>query len=597
MATDPVTGKSIDPYAKFKTENFYLFGGINSKASAYVNNPYEFRDLSNLNFLFPGALTKRPGSTMYVGSTVTGNILGGTEFARQNGNSSIIFAANTNLYSATPPSSVNVLVTGLMNGSLFDFVTFVDRLFCCNGNNFFKFDGSNNYNYSLPPGATASWGITQAIGGSLTAGITNTFVCAYGYMNERGYLGPISNAFTLTINGITFNSITYYGMTQPFSGYGITAIQLWRTLNGGVDFYGTTFLALGSTQATDIGFPLGTSLSIPHLWFTLIPRYQSLFNNQYFMSGFSQFPSRLYWSEIGEPEAIQPIFYADIITNDGDRITGQKLYNNSLIVGKQKSISRIVGDNPSNFAISQVTGDYGSLSHKAMVTFQNYIWMLDQKGIVQYDGAVCDIISDKIEPIFNNMNIPASLDTACAVHYKQYNEIWFHFPVNGATLNNTIVVYDYVSKAWTHYEGIQASCLFIAQGTQNGKTVFYGGYTGALFFVGSSLMGDNGNAITCMAFTRWVAPAGQTIESMYRRFWGDVDPIIGVTQAVSISIFKNYATNVASYTGNIYQSAFQTRLDFGISARTVAAQIIHSSASFPFKMNAFTFESRFQRSV
>lgn len=597
--TDIITGQ-FDTYQKFKSENYYLFSGINCKASPYTNTQFEFRDLSNLNFFYPGSLTKRPGTTMYAGSTVTGNLLGGYEYAKSNGNSLIVFAANTNLYTATPPSSINTVVTGLLNGAIFDFVTYVDRLFCANGNNFFKFDGVNNYNYSLPPGATAAWGVTVASGGSLVGdGTTHIFLCAYGYVNERGYAGPTSNAQTITIVGSsTWNSIVYYGLTQAFSGYGITAIQLWRSVQDGANLFGTTLLALGGTQVTDTGFPLGSSLALPHLWFTMIPRFQSVYNNQFVMSGFSQMPSRIYWSEIGEPEGVQPTYYADIITNDGDRLTGHKFYNNSLVIGKLKSLFRLSGTDPSNFSLAQLTSDYGSLSHKAMVTFQNFIWMLDQKGIVQFDGAICSIVSNaKMDTFFANMNVPYAIDTACAVHFKQYNEVWFTFPYNGATLNNLIIVYDYLSNAWTHYDGINAACLFVAQGTQNVKTVFYGGYTGALFYFGASFMGDNGNAITCMAFTRWLAPSGQTIENMYRRFWGDIDPVLGITQAINLNFLKNYATNTFAATGTIYQNVYQSRLDFGISARSIAAQIYHASSTLPFKMNAFTFESRFQRSV
>lgn len=587
---------STDPYPKFKTESYYLFGGINAKSSAYNNGPHEFRDLSNLNFIYPGSLSKRPGTTMYVGSTLTGAILGGVEFQSLSGPSYIVIAANTNLYTMTPPSTITAQVTGLLNGAIFNFVTIVDRLFCANGNDFFKFDGQNHYNYSLPPGLTGSWGVTLATGGSLTPGTTQTFVCAYGYVNERGYAGPISNGMTIVVDGSTNNSILYYGMSQ-LAGYGITAIQLWRTNSGGVDFYGTTKVISGATQATDLGFPLGTSLAIPHLWFTLIPRYQALYNNQYFMAGFSNFPSLLYWSEIGEPEAIQPTFFTEVRTNDSDRITGLKVYQGALIITKQKSLHRLIGDNPSNFSLQEITTEYGCLSNQSLTTFENMLWMLDQKGIIQYDGSTVEMVSIKAEPTFLVMNVPAAIDKAVGVHYKQYNEVWLSFPTNGATINNAIVVYDFIANAWTKYDGLAPSCLFIAQGPQPTRTVFFGGYTGALFFVGPSFMGDNGQAITCMAYSRFLAPLGQTTENMYRRFWLDIDPIVGVTQSISVNFMTNYATAVASYTGMINQIAYQSRLDFGISARTMAVKISTSSATLPFKLNAYTFESRFQRSV
>lgn len=585
------------PYPKFKAEHFYLFGGINSKASAYANNPTEFRDLSNFHFLYPGSLTKRPGSTMYVGATVAGSILGGVEFAKASGQSQILFAANTNFYSITPPMTVNPVVTGLQPGAIFSFVTYLDNLFCANGANFFKFDGTNNFKYSLPPGATAAWGVTATSGGSLTTGVTTTFTCGYGYVNERGYAGPVSKGVTITIDGITNNSITYYGMTIDQLGYGITAIQLWRTTGGGANFFGTTLVAAGATQATDTGFPLGTSLALPHMWFTLIPRFQQVYNNQFFMAGFSTFPSRVYWSEIGEPEGVQPTYFADFISNDGDRITGLKYFQGGLIVSKQKSLFVLTGTDPSNFSIQQITDQYGCLSNQAMVTFENKLWMLDQKGILQFDGANVQIISMNPEPFFLQMNVPYALDYAVAAHFKQFNQVWFHVPYQGSTINNLLMVYDYVTNSWTRYDGINSSYLFVGQGTNPTRTVFYGGYTGALSFMGSSFFGDNGNAITCMAFTKWHSQMGQTVENMYRRFWMNVDPVLGVTSPISVNIFANYSSNTVAFSGAIYQSVFQTRLDFGISARAIAAQFVHASASLPLKVDAYTFESRYQRST
>ncbi len=589
---------TADPYPKFKTETFNMFGGINAKVSSYINSnsPQQFRDILNLNFLFPGALNKRPGSTLYGGVTVSGGILGGWEYQKQDGSSYIIFGANTNLYSVTP-SNVTPVVTNLKNGAYFDFITMVDRLFCCNGDSFFKFDGVNNYKYSLPPGATAAWGISAALGGSMLAGFTGTFVCAYGYVNERGYGGPVSNGFTVVLDGVTFNSITYAGMTQPFSGYGVTALQLWRTSNGGVNFFGTTLAVSGATQVTDTGFPLGTSLAIPHLWFTMAPRFVELYNNQLFLGGFSQFPSRLYWSEIGEPEAIQPNYFAEFRTNDGDRLSGVKPYGGAMVVGKQRSLHRMVGDNPGNFALQEITTEYGSLSQQSMVVFENLFWCLDQKGVVQYDGANVGIISDAVEPFFIGANTSAAMDSAVGAHYKQTSEVWFAFPFTGSTLAQMILAYDYIVKAWTRYDNIAPTSFFIAQGNQGLKTLFYGGYTGGLFAMGQSYMSDNGVAFTCSVFTDWLAANGQTSENLYRRLWLDVDPILGVTQTIGVKLYTNYATTTVGYTGVLALTAYQNRLDFGIPARTMAAHVAYSSATLPFKLNAYTFESRYLRST
>ena len=578
-------------YDQTHNETYQLLGGINSKVSPYEQQNTEFRDLVNVNFQVPGSLSKRMGTTLYLGSTVQGRITGLYEFNRLSGASYLIATANTNAYNVT--SSYTAFKTGLTNGAIFDFVTFVDRLFACNGADFFKYDGSNTYPFSVPPGITGSWGVTATAGGSLTTGVTGVFVCSYGYVNELGSFGANSNGITITINGTSQNSITYYGLTAPANS-GITLLAFYRTSNGGVDQFFTTFSPVGSTTFTDTGFPLTLRQENDSLYFTLAPKYMEIYNNQLFMAGFSSMLSTAYWSEIGEPENIDPTFFAEFRTNDGDRITGMKAYAGSLIVTKRKSFHRLTGDNPDNFTIQEISDQYGCLSNRTMIQWENYLWFLDEKGIIQYNGANIDVISAKIQPIFDTMNIDAAIENAVGVYDRQRNELWFSIPCNGATFNNCTVVFDTLTKAWTRYEGFNASALAYARGRLEKNVPIYGGYTGNLFNFGASYLGDNGSAITCLIKTHFLAARQQTNESQYCRFYLDVDPIIGFTQPISVNFSSNYGSStVVSRT--MYQNPFQSRVDFGIPARSIQATIYHASATLSLKVNGFAFTSRFQR--
>lgn len=561
---------------------------MNSKASPYANGPTELRDIVNMNGATPASLTKRQGSTLYVGATVSGRISGGYEFIRLSGASYFIATANTNAYTVT--SSFNAFKTGLLNGALFSFSTFVDRLFACNGQDFFKYDGANTTNYGLPNGAT-NWGVTAIVGG----GLSGTFVASFGYLNDRGYFGPAANGITIALNGSTFGTIGYYGLTAP-SGFGITALSFYRTNAGAVDLTGTTYAPASTVTANDTGWPLTTRLAPNTFYFTLVPKYLELFNNQLFMSGFSTIPSTVVWSQIGEPEGIEPQFSAEFRTNDGDRITGMKFYSSSLVVSKENSFHRIDGDNPSNFTLNEVSDQYGCLSHRAMVVFNDRLWFLDTKGIVEYNGANVNIVSNKVEDIFTRMNRTAARENAAAIHVKDANEVWFAIPIDGSTVNNAVVVYDYLSEEWFRYEGFNASSLFIAKGAQSKRVPFYGGYSGNLFNFGISLMGDNGSAITCMVKTAYSIAGDHTEERQWRRFYIDVDPVLGTTQAIQINMRTNYGSTI-QLSRTMYQNPFQSRVDFGIPSRSIQAEIVHASATLPFKLNGYTFESRFQRSV
>lgn len=572
-------------YPKQKLETYSLLGGINSKVSAYITGPNEFRDLTNLNFFVPGALSKRPGTTLYAGATVSGRITGIYEFQRLSGASYLIATANTTAYTVST-SAFSAFKTGLRNSALFDFTTFVDRLFACNGQDFFKYDGSNTTAFSLPAGTSP---ILTGATGSIVDG---TYRVAYGYLNDAGYCGPAVNQSSFA--GVS-GGIAVTGMTTP-SGYGISAILVYRSLNGGTDLYLAKTVSAGTTTTNLTDSSVGATLSNDNLHFTLAPRYMEIFNNQLMMGGFSSMLSTLYWSQIGVPEGVKPESRGEFRTNDGDRLTGVKAYTGQLIVSKLRSIHRVTGDNPDNFSFSEVTDQYGFLSDRSIVVFEDRLMGLDSKGIAEYNGAAVKIVSTKMEPTFQTMNLAAAEDNAVGIHFRRYNEVWWGIPCNGATLNNTTVVYDYLADAWTKYEGFLPSSIAVAKQGFDQPTVLYGGYTGSIFHFGASLASDYGAAITCVMKPPFRSNFGQTTEEQFRQYYVNVTPVEGgSSQAIDIRLFKDYdeATIIASRT--MYQSRFQSRVDFGIPARALGADIYHVSATLPLTITGYAIASRFQR--
>lgn len=579
-------------YPKQKLEAFTNFGGMNTKVSTYVNGPNEFRNIENMNFTTPGSLTSRMGTTLFSGATVSGRISGLYEFVKLDGSSYLVSTANTNAYKVDASSSVS-FKSGLANGALFSMVTLVDRLFACNGTDTFVYDGTSATKYSLPAGDSSFTG-AMAAGGSLAAGAA-TFTFAYGYLNDRGYYGPVGLQLPVGVSGIAgSNSVTLSGLTTP-TGFGITAIALYRTSSTGTDLFFTTFAPIGTTTLTDNGFPLSIQPATFYEYFTLAPRFYEIYNNQLYQAGVSSTPSTLYWSDVGIPEGVDSTFNAEVRTNDGDYITGLKSYQGALMVGKKKSLHQFKAASATDVLLQEVTDQYGVLSHRAMVVFEQQFWFLDQKGICEYNGANVQIVSTKIDPIFQAMNLTAAIDNAEAIHNKSQNEVWFSIPV-GSTINNTIVVYDYVSKAFTTYKGVDVSTLTVARRALNVPMPFVGGYTGAIFNFNTDLTSDYPNSFTCIAKSRFFDPMGNSTEQMYRRFYLNISPITAATLTADINFYTNNGTSL-QLTRTMYMNPYQSRIDFGLPARSIQCEFAYSSASYAIRLDGFVFENRFQRAV
>lgn len=577
------------PDPKYKVENYLNFRGMTPKDSNYKSEEGECTRLVNLDFTSVGAWKKVPGTTLFVGATVSGSINTVFQFTRLNGASYIVANANTNVYSIT--GVFTPIRSGTLNNSLFDFVPFVDRLFCANGQDFFKTDGVASSNYSLPPGAT---GLAAAAGA--ISGFTGYFQYAYGYLNDRGYAGPVGNFVGFSTGG---NDVDLSGFTYP-SGYGITAILIYRSENNlTADVFQIGSINPPSVAFTDTGFTLSTAIQPPYIWFTLAPRYIEIFNNQLFMAGFSSLPSTAYFSDIGEPEGVGATASFEVRTNDGDRITGMRAYAGALAMFKQKSFSVLSGDNPNNFTLQERTDQYGCLSNRATAIYNDKLLFLDRKGVVEFNGANIQVISNDMEPIFLRMNIPAALDNAAMLHVKERNEIWTLFPVDGATLCNQLVVFDYYVGSWYERLGLNIKSLALVQTTEPYPSPFYGGYTGSVFNFGASLFGDNGMGMTCLATTRFHS-GGYTTESQFRRLWLDVTPTpvaIGGTTVVNINFFANMGLSSPVLNRTMYGATWQSRIDFGISAKSLAFEFSHFSNTQPLTINGYGLAQRYQRNV
>jgi len=575
------------PQYKAKLEEYALLGGINTKASEYATGPQEMLDLQNLNFSKPGALTKRDGSTLYLGATVIGKVTGLTEYEKFDGSSFVIASANTNLYKVD--STWNTIKTGIKNDTNCDFQTFNNTLFVANGTDFFKFNGTSDSLFSLPPGMNL--GVTTAVGGSLAGG---TYFISYGYQNNAGYFGPTGNTQIVSISGGTFLSIQYLGLTLP-SGYGISALAFYRTAAGSPNLF-RTFTTGQTTSVIDSGATaLSANPSPPYIHFTFAPKYLSLYNNQLMMSGMSSALSTVFFSDIGEPEGVRPENNFEVRTEDGDEITGTLPYNGTLLVFKKRSFHKLTGDNPQNFSLGEVSNQYGCISNRAMLVWNDQAWFLDSKGIMQWNGANIECVSNKIEPIMLRMNVDAAFQQATAVHDRLNNQVKFSFPVDGAQTNTMTVVYDYLADSWTTELGYSPSVSAMIRGSKSKPVHFYGGYTGTLHAFDPSLLGDNGNGMTCLMKTRFYNAGSNSIEKQFRRLFLDT-PAVSASAPITINIRQDYGSSIV-VNRTMYQAPFQSRIDFGIMAKAISVEISNSNNDKDLQINGFTIESREQRRV
>lgn len=336
---------------------------------------------------------------------------------------------------------------------------------------------------------------------------------------------------------------------------------------------------------------------MPFNWFASnTPKYIEINQNSMFMAGFSNAPSNVWFSDLGQPEIIQPENFFEVRTNDGDRVYAIKAYNNQLIVLKQNSFHKLIGDSSDNYELIELSGEYGCISNNTVIEYQEKLLWLDQKGIVQFNGTSWNVISTPVEDMFRRMNLTAAKEFACAIHHLYRNQVWFGIPIDGATQNNLTIVYDYLVDAWTFFDGFNPSSFAFVKADANKPTVWRGNYSGMIYNFGESFLGDNGSGISCVLTPRW--DKNKENETwIWRRAFLDVATVSGLTGTITGKVFSNYDLNTVQATFSFYQDAFQSRGEMGVVGKAVTAEFAHFSASLPLLVNNYSWAKRFLRNV
>lgn len=498
-------------------------------------------------------------------------------------------------------------------------------------------------------------------GNTFVMGLSTGHYAVYAsYVNNRGFegqptpIGIVNTAMTGSTFGATYlvadfyvpaplsygissiNFYYYYSLTAlttntPATGNALNAIgptNLWSLpytffrnmpLSGStlVDFqFGTTAAGIStavmlgnngslpsvSNQQYLISFGLTLQINPANPPFVteidllpVYPKYLELYQNRLFASGFSGSASTIWYSDIAEPEGFLPDSNFEVRTNDGDVVTAMKAYTTAFYVFKQKSFHVLTGDNPDNFLLRQISDQYGCINNRCAFTFDDYLVFLDQKGVILWNGSRLEVLSNKIQPVFDLMNFSAAQSVAIGAHDKLRNQILFAIPINGSAVNNVTLVYDYLVGAWTKQDGYSPSVFASIQGRNNTKNLFYGGSSGSVNWFGSSFGLDNGVGCTLYYKTRFLHELGDSTQKQFRRFYLNTDAP-SATLSFNMNFFQDYGSSVVlNRTFSINQ--FQNRMDFGISAKSLAYEMSKVGSTIALRVHGFTIESRLQRRV
>lgn len=166
----------------------------------------------------------------------------------------------------------------------------------------------------------------------------------------------------------------------------------------------------------------------------------------------SQYPDRIYWSHTFDPEDWELNFidseydgggFIDVATFDGSRIRAIVAAMDELLIFKDKSIHRLTGSYPGEFAVNQIYGTDGTLAYRTIVDTGTALYFLAGEGLVRYSGMSATPLSangdKKLRELWPRIN-KSTIQNACAAFMD--NIIYLSVPLDGSIINTHVIEYD-----------------------------------------------------------------------------------------------------------------------------------------------------------
>ena len=172
-------------------------------------------------------------------------------------------------------------------------------------------------------------------------------------------------------------------------------------------------------------------------------------------------PSKMYWSEPGNPEDFHTIAddkagSENVFIDDGTIINGIKSSGDVLWVSKQSAedtglglegnIFGVFGNSPAESTIKKIA-HFSALSQEAMLDYDGVMIIASPEGVFSLSGRGIAMLSRDIQSEY--LAIPDKR-TICLGRYQ--NQVWMAYPTSG-TNNNQVFVLDMALGRWSKYVG------------------------------------------------------------------------------------------------------------------------------------------------
>lgn len=443
----------------------------------------ELVQADNIVLVGKGVPTKRWGTKLFYLSAATGSVRGIKGFYQADGTNQLLTLTDQGILTKKSSASYSV-ITGASWASGYPayMAQLEDNMYIVNGQReMCRYSNPTLTSFSTiaTPTSVFATGISGVSG-------TNTLSYRISSTNQVGET-LASSSFTLGDQPqspdegsvkISWSAVsTASGVLTGYSIYGRAEGD--ERFLGGVDSGSTNFIDDGTAFPSEFTFPpTGDSTG------GIIAKYIVRFEDRLIFAGIDGEPSKVIISgRVPNQEKLDWSYGGGLIRIEpdaGDNITGLGIFENRIIVFKERSIWQITlsSENVGNFTtvkpvLKLITGSHGCIAPQSIKAVENDVFFLSRKGVyaLGYEPNVFNVlrtneISAKIRPFFNNLSI-SQQENACAF----YNNFKYGISFPG---KDKTMVYDRERLAWTGPWSTDANLYEVYYDSSNKEHLLYG---------------------------------------------------------------------------------------------------------------------------
>ena len=462
--------------------------GLNTLVSATQIKDNEVAEMVDCELIEDGKIKCPRDGQAYYGATTGSRVIGLFSYYKSDGTKTLLRSTATGLYKYTNATTWTLITgktytTGLNTNGVMAY----DRMYLCNGTDALSYYNGTDITVFTAISAPSAPTVTRTGGGTgtYTFSYKITAVTAVGETTA-------STAGTATLNQATLTSsiymtITWTAVTSAI-GYNVYGnkdgqwffIKYVEGNGSGTTGYADTgadtpFEVVIPPEENTTGGPIGSIIEV--------------YKDSLFMAGISGNPSRLYYSRGGDlinnfsSDENGSGGFIDINKNDGQEITGLKVFKDNVLIFKEESIYQFSFTSAGLPQINQVNPSVGCIAPRSIVAVENDIFFLSRRGLFTigneagfaFDVLRTNELSARVRSVMQSID-PAYVQNASAVYTTDSDKNLYilSYTPSGSTTNTSAIVYDRERLGFYKWTNIHANCWTKFIGTDGIVHYLYG---------------------------------------------------------------------------------------------------------------------------